>query len=700
MTTVNMDKYPAGLVNWAGHHSGGVKRLLDSSSGCPNNILLQTNLLDKLRMWIEDYLKNPQEAPRIILLVGGPGNGKTEAIESTVKMFDNSLNCHGKLVKKLIEYFIPNPGTAIPRLVKVETKYFETNFPPLEISIVQDASMGDDKQSKNASELFIDELSSACEANFNSIYLGCVNRGILDDALLYAIEHGLEDIQNLLEKITQSVGLTPNSPACWPLKGYPDIAVWPMDIESLLVSTDVGKDAPIAELLTQVLHEDLWVKGGTCAAGDKCPFCRNRVVLSDSKTTKALLNILRWYELGSGKRWTFRDVFSLLSYLFAGHLSSRQGVQIDPCAWAAQQLALDKEVMAENKKTNKDNSKAIFLLASSCYQHALFHYWDYGVAGGLLKDIEELGLKNDPTASGFYHFLRDRKKQYTPATISEPLTRLGVLLDPATCNPDMKIYLSSKSSEMIREIDMRFSRSVEDGYTYIRKYHSLFWSELELLRRLSTLDEQLSSFLLNNKKAASARRIQYLLRDFSCRLVRRSLGARSATVKDCDIFSKFQMLVEDKKDDGFLYNVAKQVEDLLNRGEYFEVSLTTTFGQPLPPEKMRVTLVATRCTVRPHVQICEGRPHSPIPFLEIKVGNFPQYIALTYDLFKAVFELKEGIATSSLPHTVVALLDTTKARLSGTIVRNDEVLERAKIKIGASGTAIGLQRNGFAAYLE
>jgi hypothetical protein len=49
-----------------------------------------------------------------------------------------------------------------------------------------------------------------------------------------------------------------------------------------------------------------------------------------------------------------------------------------------------------------------------------------------------------------------------------------------------------------------------------------------------------------------------------------------------------------------------------------------------------------------------------------------------------------------LPATVVALLDTARARLAGPIVRDALLLERARIRIGASGTQVVQRRSGFA----
>jgi len=155
--------------------------------------------------------------------------------------------------------------------------------------------------------------------------------------------------------------------------------------------------------------------------------------------------------------------------------------------------------------------------------------------------------------------------------------------------------------------------------------------------------------------------------------------------------------VEDDEKGQRLFEVAKQVKNLLNKGQGFEVSLTTTFGQPLPPQQRQATLVVPVRQVRMLRLSAEGRPRSPICFLEVGSGQSLQPIALTYDLFKAVKELERGLSPASLPRTVVALLDTTRARLSGPIVRDPEILVDARIRIGADGTEIGSAWSGFVA---
>jgi hypothetical protein len=168
-------------------------------------------------------------------------------------------------------------------------------------------------------------------------------------------------------------------------------------------------------------------------------------------------------------------------------------------------------------------------------------------------------------------------------------------------------------------------------------------------------------------------------------------------VADAKILQAFQQVVEDDQKGERLFEVAKQVKNLLNNGQDFEISLTTTFGQPLPPQERQAILIVPARQVRVLPLSLEGRPRSPICFLEVGSGQSSQAFALTYDLFKAVKELEQGLSPAALPRTVIALLDTTKSRLSGPIVRDPEVLLDARIRIGSKGTEIGRAWSGFVA---
>lgn len=697
--------YPAALVDWAGHHSGGVKRLLDQNSGQPNKQLLRTNLLSRLQAWAKRLPTETSSIPRIVLLVGGPGNGKTEAIESTIRWLDESLGCDGRLVDELSKVFHPPMGSAVPRLARVDAGSLARLDGNLSLDIVQDASATAGHEGSTAPALLIEELGRLLDGPPSQAYLCCVNRGVLDDALIHAIDNDLEQARALLEAITRAVSLAYDAPSCWPLEGFPSIAVWPMDAESLLVKPDDEPTAPAEILLGQATASGMWPARGTCPAGDKCPFCSSQAILARDEHKAALLRILRWYELASGKRWSFRDLFSLTSYLLAGHhpvVHDPAGTphQSTPCQWAANLVELDQKAPTA-KRPSRQSLTAIFHLATSSYQHALFHRWDRGTATSLRRDLKDLGLEKEldreegRTLMGLVHFLAERKGHYLPATIAPLLEGLVDTLDPAFASPDSKVAVSSRNTIVLGELDMRFSRSLEGGIEFIRKYQVLSPNELEILKRLSAADTMLSFPVIRRRRPVAASRVQHILRDFACRLARRSICTRTAVVADAPVLQAFQQVVEDSDKHQHLFEVVRQVKELLNTGKEFEVSLTTTFGQPLPPRQRQATLVVPQSPVRMFPQDTSGRPHPPICYLRVGQGQSAQPIPLTYDLFKAVKELERGLSPASLPRTVVALLDTTKARLSGPIVRDQGLLDDARIRVGADGTVVGRSWNGF-----
>jgi hypothetical protein len=357
------------------------------------------------------------------------------------------------------------------------------------------------------------------------------------------------------------------------------------------------------------------------------------------------------------------------------------------------------ELARRKGKPSKETSTAIFQLVGAQYQHALFHSWDREVGPSLLRDIRELGLQDDNTAMGLHWFLVSRRGQYLPTTIGASLEGLVRTMDPALATPETNVRISQRIAYPYRELDIRFSRSVNEGLDLIRKNQVLGPLELDLLERLAKLDSELSQDAVRRRRPATASRMQRIIRDFSCRIVRRTLGARCGAVLDAGILSEFQRVIEDQAGND-LYEVALEVERLLNSQQNFEISLTTTFGQPLPPAAQRATLVVPARRVRPLEEKVPDRPARPIAYLRVGDGRSGQPIALTFDLFKAVKELREGMSVASLPRGVLASLDTARTRLSGPIVRDNEILDRADIRIGTEGVVVVERRSGFVARRE
>ena len=698
--------YPVDLVNWAGE-GAGVRRLCDAESGRPGDSVIETNLLGRLREWVREIAKG-NTSPRLILLVGGPGNGKTDVVDFTISEMDQKLGCQGSLKLELAKAFLPEQGQLVPRIVKVPLEKLSQGQTNFDLNIVQDATVTEGCEGVSKEQALIEELSDMTgDHGSQQLYLCCINRGILDSALIYARENELKEIGDLLGVVTKAVSQSPNAPSCWPLESYPQVVVWPMDSESLLREIDHGDTTPFLDILTEATAEQFWPEHKACSAGKFCPFCNSSQILRKVTHKDALSRILRWFELSAGKRWSFREIFTLVSYLLAGPRNKELGDVSDPCKWASQAYELVERI-AENPslKTKKNRSDAIFYLACSGYQHQLFFRWDDGVADQLRKDLKSIGLWDQQselghTLMGLYYFTRDQKNTELPSSISPLLNDIVDKLDPALASPDGVMQINQSAKVKVRDLDALFSRSVQTGLDQLKNSRSLSTIENVLLKRLAFVDEKLSEIEDRRKNPAAAKRIQRLLRDFSCRFVKRSLGAKYAVVRDLAILESYEKVVAVPSDDGRLLDqVSEEFEKLLNQNDRFSVSLNTTFGQPLPPAQKQVKLTVQGVYVESMEENENGRPHSPFRYLKIGAAdniNHPQ--ALTFDLYKALKELGSGVSAASVPPSVIAMLDTTRARLAGAVVRNESVLRGAKIQLGKTGTTIRYQRGKFVASL-
>src|SRR5690606_23572792 len=245
--------------------------------------------------------------PRVVLLVGGPGNGKTEAVETTTEHLDAALGCNGTLLGALATSFHPSSGI-VDRVVQVDAGSLSQPRRELSLSIVADASVGGRGDDTPAS-LLVDELIAATSSR-NSAYLCCVNRGVLDDAMIHAIDVGLIEVQNLLDEVVRAASMAPDAPPCWPPSRLPMAPFLPLDAESRIEETGHGGEPPARQILRRAVDPALWETYGACAAGTACPFCTSRRMLDRRREATSLLRLLRWFELGTSKRWAFRDLFS------------------------------------------------------------------------------------------------------------------------------------------------------------------------------------------------------------------------------------------------------------------------------------------------------------------------------------------------------------------------------------------------------
>lgn len=683
--------FPEGLSVWAGHRDGGVRRPFKNDSGRPTGGQIETPLVKRLRAWVSSLVAG-DKVPRVLLLAGGPGNGKTDAVEGCIEFFDSEMNAGGKLVEAFASKYDVKGGEFSPRKVVVDLSSIGVALPEylkVSISLVQDATEDDSSQSMSPEELLLNELDELQNTNHLEIYLCCVNRGILArTAEISQEKHMNNDVSALLTTITKGVTSSPNSLSCWPLEGYPNIALWPMDVESLVDKSICQDEQSVAhQIFEAALDERKWKS--PCELNTRCPFCQNRKLLARSGNLNSLIDFLHYYELSSGKRWTFRDLFSLVSYLLVGDHTELEikGKRFSPCGWAAEQYRISKE----GKQGSNERDRAPYLLMSHLYFHRLFPRVP-GFDKGLHREAKIALFKLSDTdnglmaVKGFFRFSSHAKQIAFNISGDVPIrlrTMLGPKMDPALSTGEDVLFTRGAENTTVNDVEDIFSLSISDGLVLVGS--QLETLERDVLELLRLGDESLMEEKFPSNRTKQARLLQSTLRQYSARLVKRSLGTRNGV---CQNTTAFKDYLKATKDTDVLNGVRRGLKNLLHdSNNKFRAGLATTFGQPVAHRSKDVALLlgsSIRVTSL-DVSEREGRPKDYLPYLLVD----EHYVPVTFDLFQALNDVSNGLHAASLPSEIYSLLDRVKSLVSGRVVRDKKLLsEDPIIVLGSSKDVI------------
>ena len=670
---MKVDSYPVGLIPWSGSKKGGVRQPFQQDSGRPLNEQLVTPLVKKLSDWAASVTKGKEETPTAVLLVGGPGNGKTDSVEGVIEAFDRLIGANGKLLVKFSDLYKTGESALPPRQAEVTFEDLlpnNSNIDPV-IRLVQDATEKDPaRPDETAESLLLEELREILTGQYRGIYLCCVNRGILANTLALATQRNDDAMASFLSKVISAASGGVNAPACWPLEES-NVALWPMDVESLVApDADKNMDSVAHQILEKALADEKWQPA--CDNKADCPFCQNKALLSKAKARNNLIKLLYYYELASGKRWTFRDIYSLISYLLIGDPGSLviDGKAYSPCGWTAKLLQLES-----NGPRTPTGARARYLLTSRLYHHRLFSNWPRLASKEHMKALREV-VSNSKTPSPLEddalhlvkgHFTALKKlAEREHNAISDLLSGdFSNYLDPALMHGELELFDDKQTDEAVtvNELEEHFSLSIEDGMNLV--YSRLTTIERKLLKQLISTDESLHGYAHPAKASKHTRLLQSSLRQFAARLVKRSLGLRYGVCKDSGLFIDYAELYQD---DSRYEDVEDLVEQLVNEDRrFFKIPLSTTFGQPVAHRNRDVSLQVT--SVKTSVEIFSGdesRPAGRSPFIKVH----QRYVPVTFGLYKALAEIEEGLAPASLSQEVFALIDEVKSITAGQIARD------------------------------
>lgn len=660
--TENTNDWVKELLSWHGHDRGGVHVPFQNNNPLGQQPIV-TSLLLRLRQLASDIAKG-QETPRWIFLIGGPGNGKSEAVQDFLGALDNELHLEGQLINFLSKAFSPQP--LVPRRVQVLPSdlkgYEEFHSKIARLIVVQDATATDDALGDSAKQ-FVDDILDLLTTTDKPapIFVACANRGLLARSLKEArISDAGDEVIDLLEKLITASSLGVGTlvsertrPSCWPLYEMPGVACWPLDLESLLLKNSEHVSA-IEQILSAAITSGSWEdKCIDCSSKTLCPFLQNVTWLRDAKTRENLLKILRRGELFLGQRWNFRDVFSLIAELIIGQWTDFKDFN-HPCEWVHDQVS--------NTRAEKDPDQinsATLSIVRRLYPHALFP-----ITGISDQDEAFVTLLQGHVVTLSIFNAWNRVVIGSVKSIRERLLREHIALDPAS-------YTPWKPEHVLRTIEDEYSQSIQQGNLKLT-IHNLAESEKQLSLSFEKAEKEWNSELLGRNASQAVKAVSYLRRQVAF-IVKRSVGVRLGNHAYEDYLASFENTMYDQVK---LNDIAPSLKKLLG-DDKFRFNLMESFGQPQAEDNRSsterlISLISNPPGIRvyPASQGSDRVPRHDVPFFIISNTGYP--VPMTFDFYLALQLRQAGCTGSSLPASVRAAVDRVRQQIAGSLCRKKD----------------------------
>ena len=657
----NTNPWVVELLSWHGHDRGGVRVPFQANMGKPLGAVITTPLIAKVRRLAQDLATGRDNTPRWIFLVGGPGNGKSEAVEAFVQQLDDSVAAQGTLVGLVEAKFRPSPIT--PRRVTVDAHELATGageYPQRvnKLILIQDASAVD-QPTNSAEETLVEDLGDLLTSppGKEPVFVCCANRGLLARALSAIqsnITHqwlNIPEVTGLLSQVLTATGLglgalRSDRPRCWPLEYDSRFAAWPLDLETIVG----GRDSAMRQMLIKAVDTGQWEQEGRCADCDSnrvCPFYINAKTLRQGDALEKLLVLLRHGELATGQRWNFRDAFSLCAELLVGERGDfgEASDSRPPCSWVHERV---EELMPT---TDPDlRMKAGWGLTLHLYQQAIFPCWPE-----IDEDIDLRLVARAPLTRMAIQLVSQRSR--------EEETQVRVLLgaqfsrkvDPANASPGV-------TESLLHSVEDEFGQSIRQG---LDKFGgSLTGAEVELLELVAEAEKEWDGVIRDYVKV---HRVLEALRAVASVVVKRSLGVVKGEYLNLDHLIEYEAVLGDQS------RLAELVQPLRkvvapDSGHVFSGSLVRVFGQPLLEKSGDVVVSHSLGPVLPKAspRPSEDRPGHDLPWAEVEGERIP----LTFDLFVALRLSSAGCESASFAPQTRAAIDKVRNAIAARLSRD------------------------------
>lgn len=668
----NSDIYPFKFINWFSSNNGAVRRPMDTKSGRPlGEKVLQNRVHGLIDEMVDSFVQIKEKY--ICILIGGPGNGKTDIMEYAAERFVTSLGSDWSSLSVDLKkgFDINNRQSSIKLLSGIE------------LILTQDASQKD-KGSKDFSEAIFNDLERFMSMS-SGLFVICMNRGILEEVYRQSRDTAylLSKHSELINKIYQSNSLN----ACIEdMKIWGDriastncvLYTWSMDLDTLFQRHG---DLTVDNNLIKDIFEKSNCSNNYIKIDNKLnPIhsAYNFIVSSDKNLT--LARIFRSYEIINSKRFTFREIFNQIAYLF--YYSESQLVSIE-------NTLLDYDV---NKYDVIQRFCNLFNLYKETYAYRFFD--------GFLTPKEELYKKcvdafKDIGKREGVEILFKTLRTTTSRSYEKPeFVNSTSFFDPIGCSDDITFVdvNGSKFSfdQLRKKVNYNNDFDISDFSNFLNPI------EIEIINCLFEIKNQFCLSVnnddINHRMLNAIDTFKNFLNVLILSFLKRSLFFSFNYMKDREHIDSYLELIEGDYSDRIDFSRSVFLDSLLDSDRKVEISLVTSIGQTPSQFTKNVFFKGINKNI-------ETMPDSNnnLPYLDQIIlfchHNLPtphrNNIIITYKLFKEIqrasFELLKGCYDKNF----TLWRELKKSEIVNTDVKSNEIVisDIGKIKFDKKNNA-------------
>ena len=632
------DQYPFAFKNWFSSNVGGVRLPMNNNSGRPlGDQIIEGKIHHLIREMIVDFKE--KKGKFLCVLVGGPGNGKTDLMEFASEVFFNELGIDAVLGKETLQ----NGFKSNNRKAKYENKEFSLN-------LIQDASQKDADADSPLASIHNDfEELYKCE---NVLTLICINRGVLENTLSKSRVNSepISKYKELINKIHSYNNLQTviNDSKIWGDKicGI-NLYTWSMDFDTLFKENETIDENLIRELIEKSNCVNSFQRASIIS-----PIESSREFLNNEIKLFNLSRLLRHNEILNGKRFTYRELFSIMAYLF--HHSEDEYVNFET-------VLKDYDSLPSYDLIEKFN--ILFPLYQKSTSYRFFNYFIEPKKDLIDNCIKPYSNKDQNMLKQMFYTLSkaDINMSEIPSFIS---SRGSALFDP--------IYFEDNNFEFRNDNDdILVLKKIIDKTLYNQSINCTDFTsflepiEIELIKILEGIKDSYCLNIdyddFNSTQLNGVEQLKTYLNNLIVSIFKRSLLFSNFYIKDKDLVQEYLELVQN--DSSSFIHV---LEESLTTNNKIENSLSTNIGQTSGELKNNVIEKSNIATIESLPKPRNSMPSSDQIILTYHVRGQAdnEIIVITYNLFKSIKKNEKHIFSACLDKNYLLWQELKKIELS------------------------------------